>query len=136
MVAVNASAPERCLLLRPDDSVGLLTRTAAAGTDVVAGGARLRLRDEVPAGHKVALREIPRGEQVRKYGQVIGVATSDIAAGEHVHTHNLAFAEFERDYAFGIDAKGRKPPRRGRLRRSAASSGRMDASPPGTTWAF
>ncbi len=67
---------------------------------------RLRLRDEVPAGHKVALREIPRGEQVRKYGQVIGVATSDIAAGEHVHTHNLAFAEFERDYAFGIDAKG------------------------------
>ena len=106
MVAVNTSAPERCLLLRPDDSVGLLTRTAAAGTEVVAGGARLRLRDEVPAGHKVALREIPQGEQVRKYGQVIGVATSDIAAGEHVHTHNLAFAEFERDYAFGIDAKG------------------------------
>ena len=106
MVAVNTSAPERCLLLRPDDSVGLLTRTVAAGTDVVAGGARLRLRDEVPAGHKVALREIPQGEQVRKYGQVIGVATSDIAAGEHVHTHNLAFAEFERDYAFGIDAKG------------------------------
>ena len=106
MVAVNTSAPERCLLLRPDDSVGLLTRTVAAGTEVVAGGVRLRLRDEVPAGHKVALREIPRGEQVRKYGQVIGVATSDIAAGEHVHTHNLAFAEFERDYAFGIDAKG------------------------------
>jgi len=106
MVAVNTSAPERCLLLRPDDSVGLLTRTVAAGTEVVAGGARLRLRDEVPAGHKVALREIPRGEQVRKYGQVIGIATSDIAAGEHVHTHNLAFAEFERDYAFGQDAKG------------------------------
>jgi altronate hydrolase len=106
MVAVNTSAPERCLLLRPDDSVGLLTRTVAAGTEVVAGGARLRLRDEVPAGHKVALREIAQGEQVRKYGQVIGLATSDIAAGEHVHTHNLAFAEFERDYAFGIDAKG------------------------------
>ncbi len=103
---MNTSAPERCLLLRPDDSVGLLTRTVAAGTEVAAGGARLRLRDEVPAGHKVALREIRQGEQVRKYGQVIGVATSNIAAGEHVHTHNLAFAEFERDYAFGIDAKG------------------------------
>jgi altronate hydrolase len=106
MAVVNTSAPERCLLLRPDDSVGLLTRTVAAGTDVVAGASVLRLRDEVPAGHKVALRDIPEGGQVRKYGQVIGVATRPIAAGEHVHTHNLAFADFERDYAFGQDAKG------------------------------
>ena len=66
----------------------------------------MRLRDDVPAGHKVALRDIPPGGQVRKYGQVIGVATGPIAAGEHVHTHNLAFADFERDYAFGMDAKG------------------------------
>ena len=103
---MNTSALERCLLLRPDDSVGLMTRALTAGTDVLAGDVRVRLRDDVPAGHKVALLDIPTGGQVLKYGQAIGVATRPIAAGEHVHTHNLAFADFERDYAFGVDAKG------------------------------
>jgi altronate dehydratase len=46
-------------------------------------------RDAVPAGHKMALRAIAAGSPVRKYGQVIGVAAKDIAAGEHVHSHNL-----------------------------------------------
>jgi altronate hydrolase len=89
------------LRLRPEDTVGLLTRTAPAGTDVFADDLLLRLRDEVPGGHKVALRDIPAGAHVLRYGQVIGVATRAIVAGEHVHTHNLAYAHVERDYAFG-----------------------------------
>ncbi len=47
---------------------------------------------DVPAGHKLALRDIRAGEPVRKYGAVIGRATRDIKAGEWVHTHNLATA--------------------------------------------
>lgn len=50
----------------------------------------------VPAGHKLALHAIAAGSAVRKYGQVIGVATRDIATGEHVHVDNL-----------GMDAEGR-----------------------------
>jgi altronate hydrolase len=107
MAVVNTSAPQRCLLLRPDDSVGLLTKALPAGTDIVAGDRAVRLRDDIPAGHKVAVQEIPEGGQVRKYGQVIGLATRAIATGEHVHSHNLTFADFERDYAFGLDLKGR-----------------------------
>ena len=57
-------------------------------------------------GTKWRCADVPAGGQVRKYGQVIGVATRAIAAGEHVHTHNLAFADFERDYAFGVDLPG------------------------------
>jgi altronate hydrolase len=90
--------------------VAILARALPAGTDVVAGETRLRLRDDIPAGHKVAVRDIPEGAQVRKYGQAIGVATRPIAAGGHVHSHNLAFADFERDYAFGVDAKGGAAP--------------------------
>jgi len=105
MAVISRDAPEKCLLLRAGDSVGLVTRSLPAGTEIVAGERRARLRDDVPAGHKVALEEIPDGGQVRKYGQVIGVATRAIGAGEHVHTHNLAFAEFERDYAFGTDVR-------------------------------
>jgi len=50
---------------------------------------KVTLHDAVPLGHKLALREIARGERVIKYGQVIGEATSDIHAGNHVHVHNI-----------------------------------------------
>jgi altronate hydrolase len=45
----------------------------------------------VPRGHKIAVSDVGRRAPVRKYGQVIGVATTEIAPGDHVHTHNLAF---------------------------------------------
>ena len=45
---------------------------------------------EIPAGHKVALRDIKKGENVIKYGFPIGHATTDIAKGDWVHTHNIA----------------------------------------------
>jgi (2R)-sulfolactate sulfo-lyase subunit alpha len=45
--------------------------------------------EDIPLGHKIALRGIRKGEHVIEYGEVIGGATKDIEAGEHVHTHNL-----------------------------------------------
>ena len=67
----------------------------------------------IPPGHKVATRAIAVGESVRCYNQIIGFATKPIAAGEHVHTHNLGVGEgggnFERDYAFGADVKPQAP---------------------------
>jgi len=64
----------------------------------------LRQNDVIPAGHKKATETIKTGEAVRKYNQIIGFASVDIAAGEHVHTHNCDFASFERDYAYSEDA--------------------------------
>ena len=93
------------LRLRSEDTVGVVTGSLAAGTELVVGDRVVRLRDDVPAGHKVALADVPTGGQVRKYGQVIGVATRPIQTGAHVHTHNLAFADSGRDYAYGADLK-------------------------------
>ena len=45
--------------------------------------------ERIPAGHKVAVRAIGQGEEIRRYGQIIGFATQPIAPGQHVHTHNL-----------------------------------------------
>lgn len=59
----------------------------------------LEVLDTVPEMHKVALVPIARGDVIRKYGQLIGVASVDIAAGAHVHTHNCVVANVERDYA-------------------------------------
>ena len=62
----------------------------------------------VPAGHKIATAALTAGQAIIKYNQIIGFATADINIGDHVHEHNMAYADFERDYAFGIgrnDAK-------------------------------
>lgn len=68
----------------------------------VARGTLLELSDgttpaveDIPAGHKVALHDIPKGAPVRKYGEVIGVALADIPAGGHVHVHNLGVGQWE-----------------------------------------
>jgi altronate hydrolase len=59
----------------------------------------------IPPGHKVATKAIRAGAPVRRYNQIIGFASRDIAPGEHVHLNNLAMGAFERDYAFGADVK-------------------------------
>ena len=61
----------------------------------------------MPPGHKIAVRAIAAGAPVRRYNQIIGIATQDIAPGQHVHTHNLAFVDFARDYEVG---RGRARP--------------------------
>jgi len=58
----------------------------------------------VPRGHKVACVPIAEGEYVRKFGQIIGFATTPIAVGEWVHEHNVAMRDFARDYHFAEDA--------------------------------
>lgn len=64
-----------------------------------------KVKSLVPPGHKVAASAIASGAAVRRYGQIIGFASRDIAAGEHVHVHNVAMGDFARDYAFCADAK-------------------------------
>ena len=61
--------------------------------------------NEIPVGHKVATSDITTGQPIRKYDQIIGFASSNIKAGEHVHTQNVEMQSFDRDYKFGVDAK-------------------------------
>ena len=60
---------------------------------------------KVPRGHKVALQAIEAGEKILKYGQIIGVASQKINAGEHVHVQNVTMAEHGKDYDFGKTAR-------------------------------
>lgn len=90
--------------LHPMDNVAIARNSIASGSRLEEF-ANLTVRADVPAAHKVALVDVAAGEPVRRYGQIIGFATHPIAAGEHVHVHNLAMGSFERDYAFGEGAK-------------------------------
>jgi altronate hydrolase len=82
------------LVLHADDDVAVALRALQPGERVrdQADGAAVSATSAVPAGHKIARRTLAVGQAVRKYGQIIGVASRPIGAGDHVHTHNLAFA--------------------------------------------
>jgi altronate dehydratase small subunit len=61
----------------------------------------IELKDVIPYGHKVAVTPIPKGEPVIKYGITIGIASKDIAAGEHTHVHNIESSRGRGDLAKG-----------------------------------
>ena len=45
--------------------------------------------EDIPLGHKIALKDIKKGEKIMEYKETIGVAAKNIRKGEHVHTHNI-----------------------------------------------
>lgn len=77
--------PRIALTVHPDDNVATLLDVRVEDRVTQAG---LVLTADVPFGHKVALRPIPEGAAIVKYGVPIGAATTAIAAGDHVHVHN------------------------------------------------
>ncbi|HMA16764.1 MAG TPA: UxaA family hydrolase, partial [Kiloniellaceae bacterium] len=92
------TAASLTIRLSPNDNVVVSRADILEGTAIAAEGVTARAR--IPTGHKVATRAVAQGQPVMKYDQVIGFATRDIAAGDHVHVHNCGMAEFDRDYAF------------------------------------
>jgi altronate hydrolase len=96
-------AADLTIRLHPDDDVVIARVEIPAGTLVRARKACAPAM--IPAGHKLATRAVEAGQPVRRYNQVIGFATKAIRPGEHVHVHNLAMGEFERDYAFCAGVK-------------------------------
>ena len=87
--------------LHPNDNVVVARMDILPNTKVegeVAAATR------VPPGHKILTRAVKKGEPLRKYNQIIGFATEDMTPGTHIHTHNCVMGDFERDYAFCVDA--------------------------------
>lgn len=87
----------KTLRLHPNDNLLVALEALPKGAAVEPG---LITFDAIPPMHKVASRAIQAGQQIIKYGQIIGQATQAIGAGEHIHTHNCAMGNFERDYNF------------------------------------
>lgn len=78
------------LLIHPRDNVVVALRNLSPGEEVNATGVgSFPVSEEIPASHKVALRDIPAGEEIIKYGEIVAVSTRLIKKGEWVHTHNL-----------------------------------------------
>ncbi|HEX7687394.1 MAG TPA: altronate dehydratase family protein [Burkholderiaceae bacterium] len=97
------SAPA-LLLLHPSDSVAVARLALPAGASpALPDGRTVTASQAIPAGHKIAVKDIAPGDTVRKYGQSIGVATRAIAAGEHVHVHNIDMGSSHPAHGVGRD---------------------------------
>ncbi len=96
------AAPERqTIRLHPDDNVVVAAMSLRSSTALAEPG--VTVAKPVPRGHKVATVAIPKNNAVVKFGQVIGYATEDVAAGQHVHVHNCAMGEHDQNYEIGVD---------------------------------
>lgn len=78
------------LAISDRDNVATALEPLERGREVEANGVLVAAIEPIAAGHKIALRTIACGEAVIKYGSPIGLASRDIPAGAHVHTHNVS----------------------------------------------
>lgn len=89
--------------LHKDDNVLVARRDVEIGEDIPGEG--VMCRAQVAAGNKLASRPISKGEPILKYNVVIGFAAEDIAAGGLVHTHNVEFRDYDREYKHASEYK-------------------------------
>ncbi|WP_309118853.1 UxaA family hydrolase [Paenibacillus sp.] len=92
-MAGQVQAGADAIRMHADDHVATALRDLKAGETIsfTFAGERFQvaMSEDVAFGHKVAIVDIPEGAHVKKYGETIGRATTDIAAGRHVHVHNI-----------------------------------------------
>ena len=102
------------LVISERDNVATALEVLDAGRTLDLAGHHVVVQERIAPGHKVALVPIASGQAVLKYGSPIGTATADIAAGTHVHTHNVASArgrgDLAGDGAAGNDGRIAEPP--------------------------
>lgn len=88
------------------DHVAVALQPIRAGETVFAGKTAVIAKEDIAQGHKIAVREIPEGENVVKYGFPIGHATVHVEVGEWVHTHNMHTGLYaETEYTYHPDLK-------------------------------
>jgi altronate dehydratase small subunit len=86
---------KKAIMMEAVDNVATVLNTVEAGDEVEILSSRqetmrrVRAQDSVPRGHKIAISDIKKGAEVKKYGATIGLALKDIASGEYVHIHNV-----------------------------------------------
>ena len=119
------------LVISERDNVATALQALEPGRDLTLARGHVAVRDAVPSGHKIALCVIHAGEAVIKYGSPIGLATAEIPAGAHVHTHNLASTRGRGDLEAPPPrlAAPRRAARRAQRQSSAMARGNHDRPP-------
>lgn len=83
------------ILMNSDDNCATALEDVSKGSQVKIMDIPITINHNIPLGHKIAIKDIKKGELVKKYGQAIGVATENITKGDWIHTHNLSSQYFQ-----------------------------------------
>ena len=82
------------IVIHVRDTVAIALEDIQQGSSVhLPDGGSLRAQSDIPYSHKIALKDLTQGEDIIKYGEIIGQAKQAIARGEWIHTHNLVVEE-------------------------------------------
>ena len=95
------------IVISAADNVGTALEALEPGRVIQHHGTAINVREPIPRGHKLALKPIAAGDPIVKYGSSIGIATADVLAGAHVHTHNVSSERGRGDLASTLLKDGR-----------------------------
>ena len=94
------TAENAAIHLHSSDNIAVARVPLSPGQTLRVAGETVIVEDSIPAGHKLAICAIAGGENILRYGQIMGRARIRIGSGRHVHTHNVAFEELSFAYEF------------------------------------
>jgi altronate dehydratase small subunit len=80
---------QKVILLSKKDNVAVAITPLHRGDNIQLDGMKVPVEEDIDFGHKIALVNIEKGQDIIKYGEIIGLATQDIPAGRLVHIHNI-----------------------------------------------
>jgi ribosomal protein L2 len=80
---------KKVITLNPEDNVGIVISNLSKGDVIIIDKEAICATSDISFGHKMALKELPNGTIVKKYGVPIGITTKDVNSGDHVHVHNI-----------------------------------------------
>ncbi len=86
---------EKCIIMDSKDNVATSIEDISSDTEIQIGDLKIKINQNIPLGHKIALKNISVSEKIIKYAQVIGIATKAINIGDWVHIHNITSAYLE-----------------------------------------
>ncbi|HOI19077.1 MAG TPA: UxaA family hydrolase [Candidatus Woesearchaeota archaeon] len=81
----------KILILNKNDNVGVALSPVKKGDEIVLSSIKknIAVKEDINPGFKICIKDVPQGEDIFKYGHVIGIAKTAIHEGEKVHVHNL-----------------------------------------------
>ena len=93
------------LAIRLHNNDNVVTAKSDIDPDILLKDENITTKQFIPVGHKIATKNISKGEDIIKYDNIIGTATDNIAIGDHVHVHNTGMSDKKRDYEFSQGCK-------------------------------
>ena len=77
------------IVMNSEDNCATALATISKDAEIEINGNLIKINENIEMGHKIALKHLKKGDLIKKYGEIIGIAIIDINAGDWIHTHNI-----------------------------------------------